>query len=191
MVLPFLKKVYLNVIVVVLWLIEAASTSYRIFLPSLLKDLFAALDSISAPAQGILRFVPLLLLGVVIQKQKESNVKLNFVGFSISFILLCGEVYLLKHFAAEGFSYIIFTLLAVYFLFRLVHNFDSKIRLENTAFLANISTTIYCVHPAIILLLNDVFKIDVNMWKFVLTAIISTAIGFGVFVINKKMRVQK
>lgn len=186
-ILPILKKRIIYILSIVLWFVEAINHGYRMLLPSVLQDFFAFFDTISAPFQSIIRMLPLLLLGIIIQKQTGNNLKRNCIRFILSSLLLCLEVYVLKSFGGESFSYIFSTLPAVYFLFKIVHSFDSKIKLKNSILLADISTTIYCVHPVVIIFVKNVLTVEANILIYILTILFSTMVGLFLYCVKNKL----
>ena len=174
--LPFLKEKHICITVCLLWFVEVLSYGYRVFLPSIVQEAFNMLDIIALPFESIVRVLPLLLIGIAIQKQNEIRLINNVSRFVLSMILLWIEICFVSKFGGESFSYLIFTLPTAYFLFKVVHYFDNKLKFENTVLLADVSTVVYCVHPAVIVFLKDVLSVNANLWVFVLAILISIAI---------------
>lgn len=177
-----LKKCRTSLLIVImlfLYCIEAIAYGYRGFFENqTLQKLFEIGDWLSCFLAAFTRCLPFLLLGALIARLKTKNIKtwIQAGGLSVSFLGLCAEAYLLKHFEQERFSYIFFTLPVAFFLFM----FIKSCNLPDTSKhiykkMANVSMYIYLVHPLVILILKE--YISNSMLLFTVTCILSIAVS--------------
>lgn len=168
----------------ILYFIKAVCYGYRDFMPCKIQALLRMMDKYSGVFDALFLLLPLMLMGVYIQKLKGkfvSHKKIN-VGFLISFALLIVEVMLLKINGVEKFSYVFFTLPTAYFLFNIIINlkFDFK-----STYLGSCSLFIYCVHPMV---LNIVDRgVNNTILIFVITCVISTLLGIVYTIIKQRI----
>lgn len=180
--LRFCKQRYWVAVIVALWVIKVLSYSYTMLIPSQLADALGKLGSATC-------LLPLLLLGALIAKQKERMLPCNIVGLMVSVVGLVTEAFALKNHGQEAVSYIVFTLPVAYFLFSLILRVkpagDGKIASR----LGAVSLFIYCVHPMLVELTENVFQN--SLIHFVFVAVGSTVLGLGYIDIRKKMKRKK
>lgn len=153
------KPKFLLAIMIILYGIEVLVYGYRGFITiSAAQKVFALYDRFGCFTIMFTRCLPFLLCGALISKMKIRLTKTRVgIGLLVSFLRLCAEVYLLKHFEQEQFSYIIFTLPLAFFLFVLIQNRklpDTSKRIYQK--LSNVSMYIYLVHPLAILFLKRI-----------------------------------
>ena len=190
LILPIIRKPYIFILTVVLWIVEVVDYGYCFLLPSGIQRFFAITNKVQMPFESIVRVLPLLLLGIIIQKAQYRNKTTYIVGSLVSFALLGGEIYLVKSLGGEKFSYLLCTLPVAYFLFQTVHSFDDVLRFKNSIMLSDISTFVYCAHPAIILIITTYLKAGIsNLWLFLMVATMS--IVFGVLYYCLKYHVRR
>lgn len=177
-----LKKCRTSLLIVImlfLYCIEAIAYGYRgFFANQTLQKLFEIGDWLSYFLAAFTRCLPFLLLGALIARLKTKNIKTGIWagGLSVSFLGLCAEAYLLKHFEQERFSYIFFTLPVAFFLFMFIKNCnlpDTSKHIYKK--MANVSMYIYLVHPLVILILEE--YISNSMLLFTVTCILSIAVS--------------
>ena len=192
LILPIIRKPYIFILALVLWIVEVVGYGYSFLLPSGIQRLFVVANKVQMPFESIVRVLPLLLVGIIIQKVRQSKQLSTILGFLISFALLGGEIYLVKSLGGEKFSYLLCTLPVAYFLFRMVHNFDGLIHIKNSLLLSDISTFMYCAHPAIILIISTYFKIEPpNLWMFIIVTTISVLVGLCVYYLKYRIYRKK
>lgn len=182
LILPIIRKPYIFILTVVLWIIEVVYYGYSFLLPSGIQQLFAVADKVQMPFESVVRVLPMLLVGIIVQKARFRNKAINIFGFLMSFALLGGEIYLAKSLGDERFSYLFCTLPVAYFLFQTVHSFDDSVRMKNSLMLSEISTFVYCAHPAIILVITTYLNVELsNLWMFLIVTAISVVFGLMYF----------
>ena len=176
------KQKYWMPVIVGMWAIKVLSYSYTMLIPEQLADVLGKLGTVTC-------LLPLLLLGALISKQKESVLRHNIAGLVLSVTGLAAEAFALRHFGQEAVSYVVFTLPVVYFLFRLI--LKVKICGNGGVFgqLSPVSMFVYCVHPMLIELTEDVFQNSLIRFGFV--ALGSTVLGLGYAYTRKKMKRKK
>ncbi len=181
--MSFLKKYILYFVAVFLYIIGMFSYSYYWIDFSLFENITAITNIFPAMWDSITRAFPLLLLGAFsINRKKIKNNKYNLFLFVLSFILLCVEFSLINSFTNNhsAFSYIIFTIPCVYFFFNFVKNLKLNINKDTSKKFRNMSTIIYCVHPAIIEIFSYIKSFDElnNLLQYLCIAIMSTILSY-------------
>ena len=121
--------------------------------------------------------LPLLLTGAVIAGQKQRSSMFYAWGFTVSGLLLVVEASLLRDAGQSAFSYLLFTLPTGYFLMRLILGMNICVSATAARTLGQISMFVYCVHPMIVELTEDVFHSSIVHFGF--TAVMSTALGLA------------
>ena len=149
------SKNYCLGIAVVLWVLEAIDYGYSFLISDFLSSL-SVLSSFDAMHTGILRMLPLLLVRAYVSRININSLSLNrtAVIFLLSFLLLVVEAFSLRHFGGNHFSFIFMTLALSVAVFILVYLIGLR-SVKDFQLLAKMSMTIYCLHPAIIWLLDD------------------------------------
>ncbi|MBR3289866.1 MAG: acyltransferase family protein [Clostridia bacterium] len=84
--LPILRKPVVWVLIVVLWIVEVLDYAYVVVLPSGIQTAFAWLDKLQMPFESVVRVLPLLLLGMVIARQKPWKWWVNLLGLVLSLV---------------------------------------------------------------------------------------------------------
>ncbi len=159
------------------WVLKAATYCYGGFLPA------SGLLDLLQKADGFLCLLPLLLTGAVIAGQKGRNNAFYALGFAVFGLCLTIEAFLLRNAGQSAFSYILFTLPTGYFLVRLILGTNICVPATVGRTLGQVSMFVYCVHPMIVELTEDVFHS--SMVHFGFTAVMSTALGFAYLYIRK------
>ena len=177
LILPFIRKPFIYILIVGLWIIEVLDYAYVMLLPSGIQHIFSLSDKLQMPFEGIVRALPLLLLGIVIQQSKQRKSVFNIVGLIISMALLFAEVFGVKALGGKKYSYVVSTLFVAYFLFSTIHSLDTIIKCQNTLAYAKISTFLYLVHPAFILILGEIIELP-NYEVFVIVTVLSIVTGY-------------
>lgn len=190
LILPLIKKSFVYVLIIVLWIIEVLQYAYAMVLPSAVQNIFSLCAKVQMPFESIVRVLPLLLLGIVIQHQKQKRNAFYIVGLIISMIMLFAEVYFIKSLGGEKYSYVIFTLPVAYFLFETIHSLDNVVKCRNTLFFQKISTYVYLAHPAVIWIIELVVDLP-NFLEFVLVTILSILMGFIINRIHRLIESRK
>ena len=114
-----------------------------------------------------IRILSLLLLGTYIKGKSNSNCQVRYLF--MSFVLLVGEVSLIKYLGGMRFSYVLSTFPVAYYVFTLI----KEIRISVTEKMKKVTGTsdmIYILHPAIIFVLTRIGLHD-GLLLFVLTTI--------------------
>ena len=187
LILPIVRKPYIFIFTLVLWFVEAVAYGYSFLLPSGIQQLYTIANKAQMPFESVVRVLPLLLVGIVIQKERQRKPVAYLLGLLLSFALLGGEIYLVKFLGGEKFSYLLCTLPVAYFLFQTVHSMDELIHIKNSIVLSDISTFVYCAHPAIILIISTYLRIEIpNMWMFILVTVASFVGGYAFYYLKKR-----
>ena len=177
---PILKnKRYTIIIMITLWLIGIIDYSYNWILPESLRTAIVFLDKFSVLFSCVFRVLPLILVGVVISKLKIITIKNNLIGFMITSVLMVAELFFLFQKGVENLGYTFLTLPLAFFFFNLVYKlgrYFPENKMSTFALLAKVSMINYCIHPAIILLLDTFFTLP-NWLNFVLVVIITNIIA--------------
>lgn len=173
------RRKYWVMVIVFLWGLKVMGYSYSSGIP---KYLVTVLDKMGT----LLCLLPLLLLGAVIRLQKQKSLQFYIIGLLLSLTGLAAEAFFLKSKGQDAVSYIIFTLPVAYFLFCSL----LKVRMEKaetlTRKLGAVSLFIYCVHPMLVELTDDMFRSSLGYFCFV--SAVSTALGFGYHYVRKKVK---
>lgn len=117
---PLLKKPIVCGLMVVLWIIEVLDYAYVSVLPAGMQRVFGLLAPLSMPFESVVRALPLLLLGMVIARQKPWKWWANVLGLALSLVCLVLEVYGVRSLGGERVSYVFSTLPVAGFLFSTV-----------------------------------------------------------------------
>lgn len=176
------KQKYWMPVIVALWVIKVLSYSYTMIIPEQLAEALGKLGTTTC-------LLPLLLLGALIAKQKESALQYDIVGLMLSVVGLTAEAFALKNFGQEAVSYIIFTLPVAYVLFCLVLRVKVQGNCEICSQLGTVSMFVYCVHPVLVELTEGRFQN--SLVHFGLVAGGSTALGIGYYHARKKLYRKK
>lgn len=173
----------------ILYFIMVLSYGYRLWLPNAIQKIFSYMDYYSGIVNAIILLIPFMLLGVYIRRTvKSQNKNSILLGFVLSFLMLICEATVLYIKGQSKFSYIIFTLPAAYFLFKLIVNSKFEFQKFNSAYLGSCSLFIYCVHPMILEIFNFVNN---SILKFVIACMISTALGVLYTIVKQKIKLVK
>ena len=150
------SKNYFLGIAIVLWLLEAIDYGYSFLMSDVSILGFSVLSSFDAIHTGILRMLPLLLVGAYVSRKNIDSLSLNRATalFLLSFLLLVIEAISLRHLGGDHFSFIFMTLALSVSVFVLIYIIGLRYVID-FHLLAKMSMTIYCLHPAIIWLLDD------------------------------------
>ena len=100
------------------------------------------------------RMLPLLLTGNLIACRTDCTNKRITYGCFVCFIGLVSEVFAIRHFGAERFSYVLFTLPLAYFLFFSLKTAVLRVGF-NTRILSKASMNVYLLHPAVLYFLKE------------------------------------
>lgn len=176
------KQKYWMPVIVVLWAFKVLGYSYTMFVPGQLAEVLGKLGTATC-------LLPLLLLGALISRQKERTLRYNIAGLVVSVISLTAEAFALKNFGQEAVSYIVFTLPVAYFLFCLILKEKTRGNGGICSRLGAVSMFVYCVHPMLVELTEDVFQNSLIYFGFV--AVGSTVLGLGYTYIRKRMNRKK
>ena len=190
LILPLIRKPFVYLFIIVLWAVEVLQYAYAMALPSAVQNVFHLCEKVQMPYESVVRVLPLLLLGIVIQQQKQKRAAFYIVGLIISMAMLFAEVYFVKSLGGEKYSYVVFTLPVAYFLFETVHSFDPVIKLKNTLGFAKISTFVYLAHPAFILMLKWIVDLP-GYAVFLVVTILSVLTGFIYYQIVRLIKSHK
>lgn len=170
----------LKVLAALLWLAEVLVYAYHHLLPTGLAELilkFGFLDS-------FLRILAFLVVGAVIFRDRKMTGRLDGIGFLVCFALLSCEAFWLRGRGQTAVSYIVMTLPAAWFLFRLI--VDLKLPGWKIGCLPAVSTTVYCVHPILVELPL------VGSWnslvRFLFVAASATLFGIACEMLRRKLR---
>lgn len=176
---PIVRYVPLSwriVVILLLWLIGVFNYIYSDVL-SLLKPLVIAYNKCGAFTIALFRVLPLLLLGDQVACRKISSKVVIMVGLLFSAAGLVIEALCLKNNGAERVSYILFTLPVAFFFFSYVEQLSIN-SVRGTMLISRISSMIYLIHPAIIVLINSVFDLSSHQFMlFVFTTILSIIVS--------------
>ena len=127
------------------------------------------------------RMLPLLLIGNLIANRTGYSKRTITNGFILCLLGLVAEVFLIRQFGAERFSYVLFTLPFAYFLFISVKT--AALRLGfNTRVLSKASMNVYLLHPAVLVLLKELHINDpivLFCLCLVITSLICIAFAFS------------
>ena len=176
------KQKYWMPVIVVLWAVKVLSYSYTMLIPGQLAEVLGKLGTATC-------LLPLLLLGALIFRQKESTLRHNIAGLVLSVICLTVEAFALKNFGQEAVSYLVFTLPVAYFLFCLIVKVKTQEKRKVCSRLGSVSMFVYCVHPMLVEHTEDVFQNSLIHFGF--AAVGSTVLGLGYTYIRKKMNRKK
>ena len=165
------KKKYYGAIMIVLYVIQVIVYAYNFIIPESLYGVLKIYNFFECPFVAITRVLPFLLLGIIISKEKRCEN--SIIMCLMNFTLLIIEVYLLRTYNKEAFSYVFFTLPTSYYLFKIVLGIGENEHI-GTHKIFRSSTFLYCVHPIFIFGMSEFFEIE-NKWIFVLTVILSIA----------------
>lgn len=171
------SKNYCLSIAIVLWVLEAIDYGYSFLISDVFISSLPVLSSFDAIHTGILRMLPLLLVGAYVSRINIDSLSLNRVTilFLLSFSLLVVEAISLRHLGGDHFSFILMTLALSVSVFILVYLKGLRSTIDSHL-LAKMSMTIYCLHPAIIWLLDN--YVSSPLLLFLWVSIIVTFISF-------------
>lgn len=165
--------------------IKVVSYGYRLWLPIQVVEIIEMLDRVSAIFDAVFCILPFLLMGAYIYRNPKSNKKIELKGTIISVAMLVAEASLLAKEGQNAVSYIIFTFPVAYFAFRLIVNWNIKMKCFDSKMLGDISLGVYCIHPIIIEALRKVIENSVVV--FGLTSLLATLIAIIILLIKKKI----
>lgn len=177
----FLKRKFLLLLMLLLYMVKALSYGYIKWLPKSFNAVFGICHKFDALFDAVFLILPLLLLGYFISICKKPNIKWSFIGFVCSFVLLTTEAFILRNFGQESVSFIFFTLPTAYFSFSIVLQlkFGNKLRIGKM--LGSVSLIIYCFHPMVVEILpEDMF----SLLKYIIVAIVSFLVAVGYYFIK-------
>lgn len=186
LIFPLLKKTVLCGLAVVLWPSEVIVFGYRAMLPESVQNIISLFDKIKMPFEAIVRVLPLLLVGLFIQQQCRKR-SFYLIGFLVTAVFYGAELWFASTFNAGK---LFTTLPMAFFVFGLIHSFDTVIKLQNTLALAKISTFVYCAHPAVILIINSIADIQ-NLLLFFFVTVISVLFGYLYYRISFLIKSRK
>lgn len=176
---PIIRYIPLSwriVVIVFLWLIGVFCYIYSDML-SLYKPLVIAYNKCGAFSIAVFRVLPLLLVGDLVARRKVSSKAVILIGLLLSAVGLVIEALCLKNNGAERVSYILFTLPVAFFFFSYVEQLSIN-SVRGTMLISRISSMIYLIHPAIIVLINRVFDLSSHQFMlFVFTTILSIIVS--------------
>lgn len=190
LILPLIRKPFVYLLIAVLWALEVLQYAYVIVLPPAIQNIFSLCDKVQMPFESVVRVLPLLLLGIVIQHQKKKSSAFCIVGFVVSMIMLFLEVYFVKSLGGEKYSYVVFTLPLAYFLFSTIHSLNAAVKCKSSLAFAKISTFVYLAHPAFILLMSWIAELPHYAVFFIVT-VVSILTGYLYYRIEKTIKSQK
>lgn len=185
-----LSKNYCLLIAIVLWALEAITYGYSFLMSNVITSKISLLSSFDALYTGLLRMLPLLLIGAYISRINMKSLTINkaILLSLISFLLLMVEAIALRHLGGTRFSFIFMTLVLSASVFVLVYKSGQR-STSNFHLLAKMSMTIYCLHPAVIWLLDNYFSSKILL--FLSASLIATFISFMYYKYLKKLFVKK
>ena len=176
--IKFIPPKYLPFIFIPLWIYQVVSYGYLQFCPTSIQPLFCIQIPFEALLTGLTRMLPLLLVGSWLADRDITSASLKkSYTFTIGLlVLLTLEATNLRNLGGNKFSYIVFILPLAAAVFCCLY-LSGESRKFNSRYLANISMTVYCLHPAILYLLRDVFNMRNNLWLFIWVSLITTLLS--------------
>lgn len=187
MVCRFIKPKYWPFLIITLWCLEVLAYGYRSFFTQF-HVYYILWDTLSSVAVSFTRMLPLLLLGSWIAYAKPRFSLTWLVTATVLCLIgLCVEVGILREHGANRFSYVLFTLPLAYFLFYTLLVVGNKTHCNSRVF-AKISMVVYCIHPAIIFILNRLSDSLCTHDVFLIATITSTLVGLTYVFIKKNTK---
>ena len=186
--LTFLKKEWIFPTSVLLWIVKVLSYGYNLFLPDKVKNALLLMDKFPALFNAVFCILPFLLLGTYIRMKINKGRLFKILGFAISFSALCVEAFFLKRNGQFSVSFIFFTFPTAYFLMQLVLEIHFIKFKKLSRILGRVSLIVYCIHPMIVEIIENVLMYSIV--RFIIVAVLSTVIGFGLVFIKDKIGVK-
>ena len=183
------KKTILLLLSIGMYSFRVLTLAYSLFIPETIANIPSLFERISAVFVALFTILPLLLLGFFIALGFYPKLKIAIIGLVISVILLVIEALVLHNRGVDNVSFLFSTYPTVFFIFSIALKISWKPKNSITRLLGAISLIIYCIHPLIILVLQCFTQETIIL--FLITSIISTAIGLGVTVIQKSSFFKK
>lgn len=183
------NKVILCILSIVLYSLKVFTYSYAFILPSELTPLLTFMEQIRAIRNAVLLILPFMLIGHLINLQKQYHKRVNMIGFSVSILFLFIEAFALYGLKQERVSFIFFTFPTAYFLFSVVLRIKWHINSKICTLLGSASLIIYCFHPMVIELFDDVIPNSVLL--FIITLIISVTVSLTIVIIRTRISSKK
>lgn len=153
--LKFVPRRLYALFAVLLWVYHSVSYGYLAYVPSAMQPFFFADTMCESLHTGLTRMLPLLLAGAwLTELVRHVNRRTMYMVFVLFLVLLIVEVSWLRHIGGARWSFIVFTLPMAMALFGSVY-LTGGVNIPNSQFLAKISMTVYCLHPAVIWLFRD------------------------------------
>lgn len=161
------------VLTMVLWLVGIFTYVYSDVFGGVGTEFVNYYNSLGSISGAFFRMLPLLLTGSFVFENKGS-VRAYGIGSLIMLVLLCFEVFVLKSCGVDHYSYVIFTLPLAYCLFSWIERLEDRFSFKriNTKTLASISTSMYLLHPAIIVLFRA-FSLENPLFLYLMVSIIT------------------
>ena len=172
------RKKYWIYMIASLWLVKVVSYAYPRLVTEQLAILIQKIGVITC-------LLPMLLMGALISVQKEKSLRFYAVGLILSVTGLAVEAFALRRLGQEAVSYIVFSLPVAYYLFCLITRLKTKSNGKVSSYLGATSMFVYCVHPMLAELTEDVFKSSIIYFGVV--AVGATALGCGYHFLSKKL----
>ena len=170
--LRFIPLKHFFIVALCLWPIQVISHAYANNLPEVARDIMFAKTMFPALHSGVTRILPLMMIGAWLSKfdLKKFGLKKSSVLFLAFFLLMIMEIMYIRSLDGERWSFIFTTLPMAATLFCAIFAVGGKMK---TSYLfAKISMIVYCIHPAVLWLLED--HVSSHLLLFILVAIIST-----------------
>lgn len=164
---------YRLILVVFLWMLETFAYVYSDML-GIGRGFVRLYNRFGAVTGSLGRMLPLLLTGNLIAGNSEYDRKNVIIGCCFCFVGLIAEVFLLRHFGAERFSYVLFTLPLAFFLFILIKSATIQLNF-NSRILSKSGMNIYLLHPAVLFFLKELNLTD-HMGLFCLCVFLTSVI---------------
>lgn len=179
------NKVAIFVLSTALYSIKVLTYSYSFILPSELTPFLDFMEQIRAIRNAIFLILPLMLIGYLIHSKKSSNKINNTIGLVISTAFLFLEAFSLHAMNYDRVSFIIFTYPTAYFLFSVLLSIELPLNKQVCSLLGATSLIIYCFHPMVIELFNDIVSNSILM--FIIVATVSVLVSLTVVLIKTRI----
>ena len=160
-----------------LWLIGAFAYVYSDVL-GIGQGFLRVYNQFGALTGMIGRVLPLLLAGSILSRRPVKDQNSSFFISLLFLVCLTFEVFILRHYDASRFSYVLFTLPLAFSLFCFIKSIDLDCRL-NTKSLSKASMNVYLLHPAVLFFLKEI-GVHSSLLLFIWGVLITVAVVFAI-----------
>jgi hypothetical protein len=135
------------------------------------------------------RLLPLMLAGSFLARSPTIPPRKSWLLTGLAFILLVGEVLIVKSFGGIRFKYELFSLPFAYYMFSSILQITVKCSFDSRI-LARASLYVYVIHPAILFFMSEMGA-ESHLVLFLSVTVLSVLISIVIVSVQQKIPVER